>query len=204
MELLILVIVISIIASLMFQNVVDPTQTIHWSELQTGDLLLFSSVTNPLPVTHVGLVYVDPKTKQHLCFESIYIGDFALEPHIDGVVLTPLKERLQYYDGQVSVRLLDPTKRTPEFLQRFQDKVRSDLGRPFNNIGLIALAKRWLMGPKQLRCVICSELVGETLIYTGLIPDIDIRKQYPVFMTSHSKDLSLPYGPEFFISGKEQ
>ncbi len=78
-------------------------------------------------------MYIDPRTGQLLVFESIKVGDYAFEPHIDGVVLTPLKERFECYIGPIMVRQLNPNRQTQKFLQKFDKIVKSNLGRPFNN-----------------------------------------------------------------------
>jgi hypothetical protein len=171
---------------------------VHWTELETGDLLLFSHNSNFLPVSHVALVYRDPKTSNLLVFESISKGDFVVESHIDGVVLTPLETRLQYYQGPVVARKLDPSKRTPTFLRKMDETVKANLGRPFNYTG-IRLFTRWVMGPSHLSCLLCSELTAHTFLTTGLVPHMPLRMHYPWFMSSYNWFFDIPYGNEVGI-----
>jgi hypothetical protein len=198
MKVFILILVVLSIWILSFRTVLDPLP-LPINELKTGDLLLFSSDTNPLPWSHTGLVYIDPKTSQKLVFESIKVGDYAPEPHIDGVVLTPLYERLHYYVGPIIVRQLHPHRRTQKFLRKFDDIVKTNLGRPFNNSTIPQLIRRWVSGPQKLHCTICSEITADVLIETGIISEMNGRLKYPWFMSTNGPFYELPFGPEKYV-----
>jgi hypothetical protein len=194
--LLILVCTLCVVGVLGLRKV-NMQDTIHWTDLKTGDLLLFSHEHYPFPLTHVAMVYIDPINGQYLVFESIHLGDYNLEPHTDGVVLSPLKTRLENYGGLFMVRQLNPEKRTVEFLRKFDEKVKENLGRPFNNSSLSVTIKRWLEGfPTLGGCVFCSELIADVIVQTDLVEEIPNRYKLPMFMASYSEFVKLPFGVE--------
>jgi hypothetical protein len=154
------------------------------SKLQTGDLVLFSGkggLSTSIKWftssrwSHLGMVVRPLDFDVVLLWEASPITDIkdieTGRTH-KGVRLVALSERIQTYEGEVSIRLLD-VERKPEMLEAL-DRLRSDLKkRPFETDVLELLKSAW-EGPfgknqPDLSSLFCSELVAEAYQHMGLL-----------------------------------
>lgn len=185
------------------------------SKLQTGDLVLFSGKGGlstgikwftESQWSHLGMVVRPPDFDVVLMWEASPITDIrdieTGKAH-KGVRLVALSERLQSYEGEISIRRLI-VKRAPAMLKELS-RLRWELkGRPFET-DLIELLKSAWEGPfgqneTDLSSLFCSELVAEAYQHMGLLSRRKPSNEYTPRDFSEEGNLKLKKGR----LGKEQ
>ena len=185
------------------------------SKLQTGDLVLFSGKGGlstgikwftESQWSHLGMVVRPPDFDVVLMWEASPITDIrdieTGKVH-KGVRLVALSERLQSYEGEISIRRLI-VKRAPAMLKELS-RLRWELkGRPFET-DLIELLKSAWEGPfgqneTDLSSLFCSELVAEAYQHMGLLSRRKPSNEYTPRDFSEEGNLKLKKGR----LGKEQ
>ena len=154
------------------------------SKLQTGDLVLFSGrggISAGIKWftasiwSHLGMVMRIPDFDVVLLWEASPITDIkdieTGKAH-KGVRLVALSERIQTYEGEVSIRLLN-VERRPEMLESLNRLRRELKQRPFETDVLELIKSAW-EGPlgqneTDLSSLFCSELVAEAYQCMGLL-----------------------------------
>lgn len=154
------------------------------SKLQTGDLVLFSGkggISTGIKWftesqwSHLGMVVRPPDFDVVLMWEAspiTDIKDIETGKIHKGVRLVALSERIQSYEGEISIRLLS-VERKPEMLKAL-GKLRWELKkRPFETDVIELLKSAW-DGPfgqneEDLSSLFCSELVAEAYQHMGLL-----------------------------------
>ena len=178
-------------------------------KLQTGDVVLFSGkggISTGIKWfiesqwSHLGMVVRPPDFDVVLLWEASPITDIrdveTGKVH-KGVRLVALSERIQSYEGKVSIRLLD-VKRMPEMLEALS-KLRWELkGRPFETDVVELLKSAW-EGPfgqneEDLTSLFCSELVAEAYQHMGLLDTSKPSNEYTPRDFSEEGDLTLRKG----------
>ena len=154
------------------------------SKLQTGDLVLFSGkggISTGIKWftssrwSHLGMVVRPLDFDVVLLWEAspiTDIKDIESGKFHKGVRLVALSERIQSYDGEISIRRLF-VEREPDMLEAL-NRLRSDLRkRPFETDVIELLKSAW-EGPfgrnqPDLSSLFCSELVAEAYQVMGLL-----------------------------------
>lgn len=179
------------------------------SKLQTGDLVLFSGKGGlstgikwftASRWSHLGMVVRPLEFDVVLLWEAspiTDIRDIETGKIHKGVRLVALSERIQRYEGEVSIRLLD-VERKPEMLAAI-NKLRSELkNRPFERDVIELLKSAWdgPMGLNQpdLSSLFCSELVAEAYQHMGLLGRRKPSNEYTPRDFSEEGDLRLRRG----------
>ena len=154
------------------------------SKLQTGDIVLFSGKGGlstgikwftASRWSHLGMVVRPTDFDVVLLWEASPITDIkdimTGKTH-KGVRLVALSERIQTYEGEVSVRLLN-VEREPKMLNALNRLRKEFKRRPFETDILELLKSAW-DGPfgqnePDLSSLFCSELVAEAYQVMGLL-----------------------------------
>lgn len=179
------------------------------SKLQTGDLVLFSGKGGlstgikwftASRWSHLGMVVRPLDFDVVLLWEASPITDIkdieTGRTH-KGVRLVALSERIQSYEGEVSIRLL-AVERKPEMLEAL-DKLRAELKkRPFETDVIELLKSAW-EGPfgknqSDLSSLFCSELVAEAYQHMGLLSRRKPSNEYTPRDFSEEGNLKLRKG----------
>lgn len=148
------------------------------SNLQTGDMLLFSGVclvskflrlvTRSL-YSHVGVVFRDQDLDIVYCWDSTRLGKVR-----DGPGIVPLSDMVRTYPGKIYLRRLR-LERTPERI-RILNEYRKEISGSRYERGLIELARSlldfmpWHRNRQDLSTLFCSEHVAELYKRWGLLP----------------------------------
>ncbi|NQV35406.1 MAG: hypothetical protein HQ515_22120 [Phycisphaeraceae bacterium] len=161
--------------------------------LKTGDIVLFSGkggISTGIKWftdskwSHVGMVLRLPEWDAVLLWESTTLGNIAdVESGKEhkGVQLVPLSERIQKYQGEASIRLLD-IERTPEMLKKLSLLRAEVKGRQYEK-HKIELFKAAYDGPfganrEDLSSLFCSEMVAEAYQRMGLLSEKKASNEY--------------------------
>ena len=153
-------------------------------ELNTGDIVLFSGsciVANTIKVltlcnwSHVGMIVIDSHYNEPLLYESTHddsLTGLDLGESNQGVQLVRLSERVDHYDGEVSVRKLIGANLTEDDLYRFHLMRKSFVGRKFeeSELQITMSAISFIETDEDLTTLFCSELVAQSYIELGLLP----------------------------------
>ena len=180
------------------------------SKMKTGDIVLFSGkggISHGIKLftlskwSHVGMILRLPDSKAVFLWESTTLS--TLRDIIDGkrkkgVQLVLLRDRINTYRGDVSVRHLSGFELNKERylkLMKFRDEVRN---RPYEK-SEIELVKSAYDGPwghneEDLSSLFCSELVAEAYQRIGLLSEEIPSNEYTPKDFSEEKTLALPEG----------
>ncbi|MDP8206236.1 MAG: YiiX/YebB-like N1pC/P60 family cysteine hydrolase [Candidatus Electryonea clarkiae] len=178
--------------------------------LKTGDILLFSGkggISHGIKLftfskwSHVGMVLRLPDSNAVFLWESTTLSnlrDAADGKKKNGVQLVLLRERLDTYDGEVSLRRLNGFKIDNEKymdLMAFREEVRNRSYEK-NEIELIKAAYDgpWGHNEEDLSSLFCSELVAEAYQRVGLLTERKSSNEFTPKDFSDEKKLDLPEG----------
>ena len=179
-------------------------------KIQTGDIILFSGkggisagikwFTNS-KWSHVGMALKLVDWDAILLWESTTLGnvkDIMSGTERKGVQLVPLSDRLQKYNGEVSIRFLQGIDRT-DTMKNLLRELRAEVkGRKYEK-SEIELIKSAYDGPfgtniEDLSTLFCSELVAEAYQRIGILSHDIPSNEYTPNDFSDAKNLQLLNG----------
>lgn len=148
---------------------------IEYSLPKTGDLILFKAYNNFNSIklasyyTHIGIVYID-ENNTPLLFEANGIEGMNLKSHhnINGIFLSPLKERISKYKGKCYWRRLNKNI-DPQHVEAFRDFMRYALDTFAYDKKIAQAWLRKICGERCTHETNCAELVFLSWIKLGLL-----------------------------------
>jgi len=185
------------------------------ANLKTGDILLFSAnglYSNVVKTftrskwSHVAMVINDDKYDELAIFESnsekdaqdLLTGDYE-----EGVRLVCFNERINAFNGKVSVRRLEGALLNNQLIEALDHLMAKIMNKPYEKSKaqlLGAVPKSPLIGNKKedLSTLFCSELVAEAYQELGLLPcDIPSNTYVP---SDFSVAKALELQGDFYLS----
>jgi signal transduction histidine kinase len=180
--------------------------------LQTGDIVLFKGLyinrmgekSVAAEWTHLGVVVRIPGTDEPLLWESTpleTIPDRQLRRPKKGAQLVSLRERLGTYETSVYAARYLKTARTPEMTQALYGFIYEVHGLPFpKDFQVIRkvihgrLFRRWWARKTRFKSIFCSELVAESYMRMGLLPEAPPSSAYMPVDFSSARRLPLLRG----------
>ncbi|MCU7882076.1 MAG: hypothetical protein KZQ66_11060 [Candidatus Thiodiazotropha sp. (ex Lucinoma aequizonata)] len=187
--------------------------------INTGDLILFSGwgpvafgikLVTQSKWSHVGMAFKMPEYDFACVWESTSLSnipDLKSGMFVNGVQMSPLRDRIREYNGEVAIRhLLDFTLGTEELsaLKSFRHLVR---GRPYErDMAELFSSALPLSNEEDISSLFCSELIAETYQVLGLLDESKPSNEYTP--ADFSQDAGLPLsagalGEEIMITVKE-
>lgn len=174
--------------------------------LQTGDIVLFKGLyldrdMQPHPSenwTHAGLIVKVPGHDEPLLWESTpleSIPDWMLALKKGGPQLVSLKERLLTYETDVYAWRQLRVVRSPDMLRTLYSYIYRVHRLPFpSQIEVIRRViqtrffLRWWPRKRRYRSIFCTELIAETYMRLGLLPEMPPASAYlPVDFSERKK-----------------
>ena len=181
--------------------------TIDTDELKTGDIVLFSGVDpysrlvkvgTSSKWSHVGMIVESPQHEFLTMWESSIREDtldVETNEHREGVRLVSFKDRVQAFEGEVSIRQLQGGVFTNENLRCFFDLREELRGRAYerNKFELIKASneRAFRNTVEDLSSLFCSELVAEAYQRLGLLTEDKPSNDYAPVDFSHDRMQSL-------------
>lgn len=188
------------------------------AQLQTGDIILFKGLyynnrgekSVAADWTHLGLIVRMPGNPSPLLWESTpldNVPDTELGKKKTGAQLVPLKERLRTYETErYAIRFLKVVRDT-SMVKNLFDFIYYAHALPFPNdlqiVTKVILAKifsRRYRTKKRYKNIFCSELVAESYIRMGLLPEAPPPSAYMPVDFSIMRKLPLLKGA--YLSGE--
>jgi ABC-type amino acid transport substrate-binding protein len=185
--------------------------------LQTGDIVLFGLYYEPIGEntlatnwTHVGMIFRLPGNPSPLLWESTplkNVPDKDLGIEKAGAQVVYLKDRLKAYDTDVyAIRFLKAARDASmiKLLFRFIDYAHAlPFPSELNVVRKVIQAKifsRFYRPKKHYKNIFCSELVAESYIQMGLLPESPPPSSYvPADFSARKK---LPFLKGAYLSGE--
>ncbi|WP_257283201.1 hypothetical protein [Endozoicomonas sp. SESOKO1] len=184
------------------------------NSLKTGDLVLFSGKGAFSDIikygtlskwSHCGMVLRIPEYDFLTIWESTTLSnihDLETQMPRKGVQLVALSDRVQKYNGDISVRRLQGAKLPEDSLRRLMELRQELRGKEYERSKL-ELFKAAYDGPfgknhEDLSTIFCSELVAEAYQRLGLLDEIKPSNEYTPADFSEKRMKALQGG--FYLS----
>lgn len=176
-------------------------------DIQTGDLILFSG-NGPIAFgiklitrskwSHVGMAFKMPEYDFVAIWESTSLSnihDIESGMHVNGVQMSPLRDRIRNYNGDIAIRHLSDFTCDLDKLKRFRSSVR---GRPYEKdlfeLFSAALPYPFSNNDEDISSLFCSELVAETYQTLGLLDEQKPSNEYTPSDFAQDANLHLSEG----------